>query len=184
MFSQLDRVSSIAAKYIGRPMLQLPPVQPIHMSSLDLSMASYGGGTSNRMVMMNPSGPSLDLDLLTGSAIGASSSTINPDPPFQIPLHLSDMDKSLMAEIASNAMDELIRLVQTNEPLWIKGRKEGMETLNLDNYKRVFPRPNDTLKNPNVRTEASRASGVVMANSLQLVDMFVDSVSSQFPSFI
>ncbi|GKF13713.1 homeobox-leucine zipper protein HDG11-like protein, partial [Tanacetum coccineum] len=44
---ELDRVSSIAAKYIGRPMLQLPPVQPVHMSSLDLSMASYGGGTSN-----------------------------------------------------------------------------------------------------------------------------------------
>lgn len=157
-------------------MLQLPPVQPVHMSSLDLSMTSYGGGTSNRMMMMMNSGPSLDLDLLTGPAIGASSSMINPDPPF---VHLSDMDKSVMMDIAKNAMDELIRLLQTDEPLWTKGHKDGMEILNIDNYKRLFPRHNDTLKNPNVRTEASKASGVVMMNSLQLMDMFVDSVKCQ-----
>ncbi|XP_076919780.1 homeobox-leucine zipper protein HDG11-like [Bidens hawaiensis] len=170
---ELDRVSSIAAKYIGRPMLQLPPVQPFHMSSLDLSMASYGGGTSNRMAMMH-AGPSLDLDLLTGSAMGASSSsTMHPDHMFQNPMHFSDMDKSVMSEIATNAMAELIRLVQSNEPLWMKG-SEGTETLNIDNYKRVFPRPNDSLKNANVRSEASRVSGVVTMNSLQLVDMFVD----------
>nr|XP_043613752.1 homeobox-leucine zipper protein HDG11-like [Erigeron canadensis] len=187
---ELDRVSSIAAKYIGRPMLQLPPVQPIHMSSLDLSMASSyggGGGTSSRMMMMNHPGSSLDLDLFTGSAIGASSSTSNPDPLFQHPVHLSDMDKSLMADIATNAMDELIRLVQTNEPLWTKGSsKDGMEILNLDNYKRVFPRPSDTLKNPNIRTEASKASSVVMMNSLQLVDIFLDSNKwvELFPSIV
>ncbi|KAJ0922397.1 putative transcription factor & lipid binding HD-SAD family [Helianthus annuus] len=182
---ELDRVSSIAAKYIGRPMLQLPPVQPFHMSSLDLSMASYGGGTSNRMPMMH-GGPSLDLDLLTGSALGASSSTINPDPMFQNPMHLSDMDKSLMAEIATNAMAELIRLVQSNEPLWIRDSKDGTETLNLDSYKRVFPRPNDSLKNANVRTEASRVSGVVTMNSLQLVDMFVNMIkwSEMFPTIV
>lgn len=180
---ELDRVSSIAAKYIGRPMLQLPPVQPVHMSSLDLSMASYGGGTSNRMMMMMNSGPSLDLDLLTGPTIGASSSMINPDPPF---VHLSDMDKSVMTDIARNAMDELIRLLQTDEPLWTKGHKDGMEILNIDNYKRLFPRHNDTPKNPNVRTEASKASGVVMMNSLQLVDVFVDSIKwiELFPTIV
>lgn len=184
---ELDRVSSIAAKYIGRPMSQLPPVQPIHMSSLDLSMATYGGSTANRMVMMNSAaGPSLDLDLLTGSAMGASSSSINPDPPFHSSLHLSDMDKSVIADIASNAMDELIRLLQTNEPLWMKSQKDGVDILNLDNYKRVFPRPNDNLKNPNVRIEASRVSGVVMMNSLQLVDMFLDSTKwiDIFPTIV
>lgn len=158
----MDRVSSIAAKYIGRPVLQLPPVQPFHMSSLDLSMASYGG----RM----HSGPSLDLDLLTGGCGASSSSNINPDP---LPI-ISDMDKSLMAEIATNAMEEFISLVHNTEPLWIKGPKDGgIENLNIDNYRRIFPRPN---YNPNLRTEASRVSGVVAMNTLKLVDMFVDSV--------
>ncbi|KAK1429109.1 hypothetical protein QVD17_11311 [Tagetes erecta] len=168
---ELDRVSSIAAKYIGRPVLQLPAVQPFHMSSLDLSMASYGG----RM----HSGPSLDLDLLTGGG-ASSSTTINPDP---LPI-ISDIDKSLMAEVATNAMEEFISLVHNTEPLWLKGPKDdAIENLNLDNYRRIFPRPN---YNPNLRTEASRVSGVVIMNSLKLVDMFVDSIkwSETFPAIV
>ena len=160
---QLDRVSSVAAKYIGRPISQLPPVQPIHVSSLDLSMASFGGHGIG--------GPSLDLDLLHGS-----SSSVIPTLPFP-QLTISDMDKSLMADIATNAMEELIRLVQTNEPLWIKGAADGRETLNLDSYERIFQSPYSHMKNPGIRIEASRDSGVVIMNCLALVDMFMDAVS-------
>ena len=85
---QLDRVSSIAAKYIGRPISQLPPVQPIHISSLDLSMGTFAS--------QGLGGPSLDLDLLPGS----SSSPMLNVPPFQ-PACLSDMDKSLMLDLDS-----------------------------------------------------------------------------------
>ncbi|KAI3815588.1 hypothetical protein L1987_15262 [Smallanthus sonchifolius] len=127
---ELDRVSNIAAKYIGRPVLQLPPMQPFHMSSLDLSMATYGGG---RMAMMH-TGTSLDLDLLTG---GASSSTVNPDPLPMVPL--SDMDKSLMAEIATNAMEEFMRLVQNNEPLWIEGSQSGCLQLMYEELQVLSP---------------------------------------------
>lgn len=172
---ELDKVSSIAAKYIGRPISQLPPVQPIHISSLDLSMSSYGAGGGGGMV-----GPSLDLDLLPGS-----SSSINPS--YQT-MSFSDMDKSLMADIAGNAMNELIRLFQSNEPLWIKSSSPsssstdvGREVLNLEAYDRIFPTPNHNnnnsnhLKNPNVRIESSRASGVVIMNGLALVDMLMDA---------
>lgn len=155
---ELDRVSSIAAKYIGRPISQLPPVQPIHVSSLDLSMASFGG---HGMPV-----PSLDLDLLPGSSFS--------NLPFP-PMSISDVDKSLMADIAASAMDELIRLVQGNEPLWMKSTADGREVLNLEAYERAFPRPNSHLKNPSIRTEASRDSGVVIMNDLALVDMFVDA---------
>ncbi|XP_057514951.1 homeobox-leucine zipper protein HDG11-like isoform X1 [Actinidia eriantha] len=156
---ELDRVSSIATKYIGRPISQLPPVQPIHISSLDLSMASLGGG------------PSLDLDLLPGC-----SSTGVPNNNLHFPaISLSDMDKSLMADVASNAMDEFIRLLQNNEPLWIKSANDGRDGLNLDGYERLFPRANNHSKNPYLRIEASRDSGVVIMNGLTLVDMFMDS---------
>lgn len=158
---ELDRVSSIAAKYIGRPISQLPPVQPIHVSSLDLSMASFGGHGIQ--------GPSLDLDLLHGS-----SSSVIPNLAFP-PMSISDMDKSLMADIAANAMDELIRLLQSNEPLWMKGGDGRGETLNLESYERVFQSPYSHMKNPSIRIEASRDSGVVIMNSLALVDMFMDA---------
>ncbi|KAF3974712.1 hypothetical protein ACB098_04G063300 [Castanea mollissima] len=158
---ELDRVSSIAAKYIGRPISQLPPVQPIPISSLDLSMGSFGG--------QGISGPSLDLDLLPGS-----TSTLPSLPPFQ-PACLSDMDKSLMTDIAATAMDELLRLLQTNDPLWMKSPTDGRDVLDLESYERIFPRGNANLKNPHVRIEASRDSCVVIMNGLALVDMFMDS---------
>ncbi|KAI4347339.1 hypothetical protein L6164_008157 [Bauhinia variegata] len=156
---ELDRVSSIAAKYIGRPISQLPPVQPIHISSLDLSMGSFGSHILG--------GPSLDLDLLPGS-----SSSI-PNLPYQ-PACLSDMDKSLMTDIAANALEELLRLLQTNDPFWMKSKTDGREILNLETYERMFPRANSQLRNPNIRVEASRESGVAIMNALNLVDMFMD----------
>ncbi|XVE57206.1 hypothetical protein DITRI_Ditri04bG0072900 [Diplodiscus trichospermus] len=159
---ELDRVSSIAAKYIGRPISQLPPVQPIHISSLDLRMASFDGHG------IGVAGPSLDLDLLRGS-----SSSL-PNLPLQ-PVEISDMDKSLMTDIAANAMEELLRLLQTDEPLWIKSTNDGRDVLNLESYGRIFPRTNTHFKSPNVRIEASRDSGVVIMNGLALVDMFMDS---------
>ncbi|XP_022767009.1 LOW QUALITY PROTEIN: homeobox-leucine zipper protein HDG11-like [Durio zibethinus] len=159
---ELDRVSSIAAKYIGRPISQLPPVQPIHISSLDLRMASFDGHG------IGVAGPSLDLDLLPGS------SSAMPNLPFQ-PVVISDMDKSLMTDIAANAIEELLRLLQTNEPLWIKSTTDGRDVLNLESYERIFPRASTHFKSPNVRIEASRDSGVVIMNGLALVDMFMDS---------
>ncbi|KAF5734068.1 homeobox-leucine zipper protein HDG11-like [Tripterygium wilfordii] len=159
---ELDRVSCIAGKYTGRPISQLLPLQPLHMPSLDLSMGSFGGHGFG--------GPSLDLDLdlLPGSASSP------PNLPFQ-PIGISDMDKSLMTDFAANAMEELLRLLQTNEPLWLKSSHDGRDVLNLESYERMFPRPNSHLKNPNLRIEASRDSGVVIMNALALVDMFMDT---------
>lgn len=156
---ELDRVSSIAAKYIGRPISQLPPVQPIHIASLDLTMSSLGAH--------GLAGPSLDLDLLPGS-----SSSV-PHLPFQAVV-FSEMDKSLMADIAANALDEFLRLAQTDEPLWMKSTSDGRDTLNLESYERMFPRASSHLKKPDVRVEASRESRVVIMNGLALIDMFMD----------
>ncbi|XP_021678369.2 homeobox-leucine zipper protein HDG11 isoform X2 [Hevea brasiliensis] len=166
---ELDRVSSIAAKYIGRPISHLPPVQPIHISSLDLSMGSFGGQGNGA--------PSLDLDL---DLIPSTSNL-----PFH-PLGISDMDKSLMTDIAASAMDELLRLLQTDEPLWIKSPTDGRDVLHLDTYQTLFPRAVSRLKNPNVRIEASRDSGFVIMNSLALVDMVMDANKwvELFPSIV
>ena len=90
----------------------------------------------------------------------------------------SDVDKSHMSDIAGHAMDELLRLLQTNDPFWIKSNADGREVLNLDAYGNMFPTSNSHVKNPNIRIEASRDSGVVIMNSLALVDMFMDAVSA------
>lgn len=121
--------------------------------------------------------PSLDLDLLP-----ATSSSV-PSLPYHQPIHLSNVDKSLMTEIATNAMGELLRLSQANEPFWMKSPSDGRDVLDLETYEQAFPRANTPLKNLHFRTEASRDSGVVIMNSGALVDMFMDSVwLSYYPS--
>ncbi|KAH8491999.1 hypothetical protein Peur_071970 [Populus x canadensis] len=166
---ELDRVSSIAAKYIGRPISELPPVQPVHISSLDLSMGNFGG--------QGLGGPALDLDL----DLIPTNSNLAFQPPG-----ISDMDKSLMTDVAANAMEELLRLLQANEPLWMKSSTDGRDVLNLDSYQRIFPRALSHLKNPNVRIESSRDSGVVIMNGVALVDMFMDSNKwvESFPTIV
>ncbi|KAF2593499.1 hypothetical protein F2Q70_00044626 [Brassica cretica] len=95
------------------------------------------------------------------------------------------MDKPIMNDIALTAMQELLRLVHTNEPLW--SRSDGCgEVLNLGSYENVFPRSSNRGKNHNVRIEASRSSGIVFMNAMSLVDMFMDSAkwAELFPSIV
>ena len=141
-------MSTVASKYMGRPISShISTLHPMHISPLDLSMT----------------GPSLDFDLLPGSYMSSNFA-------------VSDMDKPIMNDIALTAMDELLRLVHTNEPLW--SRADGSrEVLNLGSYENVFPRSSNRGKNHNVRIEASRSSGIVFMNAMSLVDMFMDSVS-------
>ncbi|CAN6869320.1 unnamed protein product, partial [Brassica oleracea] len=83
-------------------------------------------------------------------------------------LVISDMDKSLTINIDVTAMKELLRLAQTNEPLWIK--TDGcLDVLSLKSYENAFPRLSSRGgKNHNLRVEifpsvvaASKILGVV-----------------------
>lgn len=157
---QLDRVSNLASKYLGRPITQLPPVQPASISSLDLSMGGYS----------NPGlSPSLDLDLLCRSSSSAF--------PYAMSSEVSELEKPLMVELATNAMEEFIRLVQTDEPLWMKSASDGRDILQLETYDQMFQRPGRQLKLPDTRIEASRDSALVIMSAIALVDMLMDAVS-------
>ncbi|CAF2061323.1 homeobox-leucine zipper protein HDG11 [Brassica napus] len=158
---ELERMSTVASKYMGRPISShISTLHPMHISPLDLSMTSLAGG------------PSLDFDLLPGSSMSSNFA-------------VSDMDKPIMNDIALTAMQELLRLVHTNEPLW-SGSDGCGEVLNLGSYENVFPRSSNRGKNHNVRIEASRSSGIVFMNAMSLVDMFMDSAkwAELFPSIV
>ncbi|KAK7289896.1 hypothetical protein RIF29_03920 [Crotalaria pallida] len=193
---ELDRVSSIASKYIGRPISQLPPIPPIHFPPGNLSMgtnfgnqgllgtgSSLGGASASVGVSAGVGvGSSPNLDLLHGTA---SSSNPMPMMPFQ-PGSLSEMDKSLMLTTATNAFEEFIKLSHTNDPLWIKSSIDGREVLNFEAYEIMFPKAYTRIKNPNVRVESSRELGVVMMNSTSLVERFMDASrwKELFPSIV
>ncbi|KAM3244030.1 hypothetical protein ACQJBY_055751 [Aegilops geniculata] len=152
---ELDRVSSLTSKYLGRPITQLPSMQPLSMSSLELSV----GGLGSPVAL----GPALDLDPLGGSS------------PFQLPAPVSEMERPMMAEMATRAMDEFIRLAQAGEHLWVKAAG-GREVLNVDTYDSIFAKPgSSSFRGPDVHVEGSRDSCLVLTSAIALVDTFMDS---------
>lgn len=89
-----------------------------------------------------------------------------------------DQDKGLALDLAVTAAEHMMRLCSLNEPLWVK---RGMaEVLDVEEYGRLFRWPVDfKQQSGDFRTEATRDSGILMMNSVTLVDAFLDAVSSK-----
>lgn len=155
---QHEKVSNLLAKYIGQPISQIESLLGVPRSSLDLS-AGLGTSLNQRL-----GSPALDVDL--GSTNSAS--------PYKLK-GITDMaEKALMLEIAGSAMDELIRLLRIDEPLWIKSPADGRYVLHRDGYEKT-----NHLKNSTARIESSKDSGMVTMSGMHLVEMIMDSVSAQ-----
>ena len=91
---------------------------------------------------------------------------------------MSEEEKSIALQFAISSVDELVKMCQLVEPLWIQNSETGKEDLNVEEYGRMFPWPMNLKEHPSeFRTEATRDSAVVIMNSINLVDAFLDSVS-------
>ncbi|KAJ7964418.1 Homeobox-leucine zipper protein [Quillaja saponaria] len=155
-----ERVSNLLSKYIGKPIPQLELTPSAPGSPIDLSP-----GTSFNQRMGSPT---IDQDI-------ASGSTITNNTAFAYQLKgITDMEKELMVEIAASAMDELIKLLRINDPLWVKSAVDGRLVLHRDSYEEIFARANN-FRNSSARVESSKESGIVTMCGMQLVDMFLDS---------
>lgn len=156
MFLQLDRVSIIAAKFLGRPAATQVPLQ-LSGTSLQLAM----GGTMG--VAPEPLG-----DFNQGPSVADVATR---------PGGLTDAEKPLVAELAIMAMEELVQLAQCGEPLWVHGLEVMgfRETLNYDHYVHQFPQgigPRPT----SLKMEATRGTGHVMISPVNLVETLMDAV--------
>ncbi|XP_013692686.2 homeobox-leucine zipper protein HDG1-like isoform X3 [Brassica napus] len=94
-------------------------------------------------------------------------------------------EKSLYLELAVSAMDELVKMAQTSEPLWIQSSKGKREMLNREEYDKSF-RPCLGPKPDRFVSEASKEVGMVIINSLALVETLMDSErwAEMFPCMI
>ncbi|XP_049394983.1 homeobox-leucine zipper protein MERISTEM L1-like [Solanum stenotomum] len=148
---EIDRISGIAAKYVGKPMLTYPnlPIGPTR--SLDIGVGSFGPQTG-----------------LVGEMYSAGDLLRSVSGPI-------DADKPMIIELAVAAMEEFVRMAQTGEPLWITGPgpDNSMETLGEEEYVRTFPRGIGP-KSLGLTTEASRESAVVIMNHINLVEILMD----------
>ncbi|KAM7491638.1 hypothetical protein LguiA_034559 [Lonicera macranthoides] len=175
---ELNRVCVLANKFLGKPLSSITgPVVPHTMSNTSLELAV---GTRNGFGGFGPVDSTLPMGFDFG--INGVSNALNMVPqtrPVDVPI------ESYLPERALGAMDELLKLAQIDNPLWFKSFDGVGETLNHEEYLRTFPpcigpKPNGFI------TDATRAVGTVLVNSLALVEMLMDSNrwAEMFPGII
>ena len=180
---ELDRVCALAGKFLGRPissgstMASLPGC-----SGLELAVGSNGFGLGPLGGSALP--PGLP-DLMGGGLAGPVGSA-----GMRLPAGISALDggalhgaadgvdRGVLLELGLAAMEELMKVAQMDEPLWLPsadGGGGGLETLNFDEYRRAFARVLGPSPAGYV-AEATREAGVAITSSVDLVDSLMDAV--------
>ncbi|XP_061967364.1 homeobox-leucine zipper protein HDG2-like isoform X3 [Populus nigra] len=147
---EIDRISAIAARYVGKPVVNYPVLSPpMPPRPVDLGVGNFGGQ------------PGLGGDIYEAGDLLRSISAP------------TEADKPMIIELAVAAMEELIRMAQMDEPLWMNSLDGIDAVLNEDEYIRIFPHgigPKPT----GFKCEASRESAVVIMNHINLVEYLMD----------
>ncbi|KAG0480275.1 hypothetical protein HPP92_011133 [Vanilla planifolia] len=144
---EIDRISGIAAKYVGKPMGSYPLLSPPIGSRSQLDLCAFGG--------------------MGGEMYGAGEMLRSVAGPVEV-------DKPMVIELAVAAMEELIRMAQLGEPLWTEGLDGATEVLNEEEYVQSFPRGIGP-KPFGLKSEASRETAVVIMNHINLVEILMDA---------
>ncbi|KAK3158714.1 hypothetical protein QOZ80_2AG0140630 [Eleusine coracana subsp. coracana] len=180
---ELHRVYALASKFLGKPMSflssghQLQPhlsSLPMPSSSLELAVGGLGGMGSMSMPSATMPGTMGDFAGGVSSPLGtvitpARAAATGPPPMVGI-------DRSMLLELAISAMDELVKMAQMEEPLWLTNMPgaPNKETLNFEEYVRSFI-PCIGIKPAGFVSEASRESGIVATdNSVAIVETLMD----------
>ncbi|KAI3731903.1 hypothetical protein L1987_63095 [Smallanthus sonchifolius] len=170
---ELDRVCALAGKFIGRPVSLMPN------SSLELGVGGpqfhqlqgvgSGGVLSSSTSPLALVAPDFGVGISSASSVVPSSRASNNVMGID-----HSLERSMYLELALAAMDELVKLAQTDGPLWLRSYEEGREIMNENEYSRVVS-PCIGLKPNEYVSEASRETGMVIINSLALVETLMDS---------
>ncbi|KAK8278595.1 hypothetical protein V6Z12_D09G053700, partial [Gossypium hirsutum] len=174
---ELNRARALTNKFLGRH---------LSSSSANPSPSPSQGLNSNVEVVVRRTGfcglnnGSISLPMGFEFGHGATMPLMNPSFAYEMPY-----DKSALVDVALAAMDELIKMAQMGNPLWIKGFGDGMETLNLEEYKRTFS-SFIGMKPSGFTTEATRETAMVPLRGLALVDTLMDANrwAEMFPCMI
>ncbi|KAJ4827228.1 hypothetical protein Tsubulata_034570 [Turnera subulata] len=160
---ELGRVCALANKFLGRPIASSASPIPSFASNsrLDLAVGRNGFDSLSHMDAPLPIGLDYD-DGIVMPLVKPMSGALGNNLTYDGSLNL-----------ALTAMNELIKMAEIHGPVWIKTLEGGKETLNQEEYMRMFT-PCIGRKPIGFVTEATRETGIVLANSLTLVEMFMN----------
>ncbi|XP_074591523.1 homeobox-leucine zipper protein ROC5-like isoform X2 [Curcuma longa] len=156
---ELDRVCALVGKFLGKPISTLsnpPPLPPLSFvpnPSLELA-----NGFASVL-------PPLSTVMTPTRAVAGGGAAFTGGEKSQ--------ERCEFLELALAAAEELVKMAQMEEPLWVPCSDTGRESLNYDAYDQCFapclgPRPSGFV------SEASRETGVVVINSSALIETLMD----------
>ncbi|KAL1556365.1 homeobox-leucine zipper protein HDG5-like isoform X1 [Salvia divinorum] len=178
---EFERVCCMVSQYNGRTMQAMGPNSDLMQQqphSLELDMG-VGVGVYPRKLdeehMSNCPSDMIPLPFMPETSHFAGNTLILEE------------EKSLAMELAMSSMNELLKMWQTDQPLWVQEADTGKYILNLEEYARMFSWSANLKQNSHqLRTEATRDTAVVIMNSITLVDAFLDANKwmELFPSIV
>uniref|UniRef100_A0A0D9W8C9 Homeobox domain-containing protein n=1 Tax=Leersia perrieri TaxID=77586 RepID=A0A0D9W8C9_9ORYZ len=173
---ELGRVCALTAKFLGKPLSAMaPPLQIHHQRHRPVS------GSSSLELAVGGVMPSSTITDFAGAMSGSMGTVITPiKSEAGVPSAMAGIGTSLFMELAMSAMDELVKMAQMGEPLWIPISSEAAslvkETLNFEEYINTFL-PCIGVRPEGYVTEASRESGIVIIDdSAAIVETLMDEV--------
>nr|CAB3480213.1 unnamed protein product [Digitaria exilis] len=156
---EIDRISGIAAKHVGKPMVSFPVLSSPLAAAAARSPLDVVGAFG---VVQHGS---LGADHLFGVGAGSGELLRN------VSTGQLDADKPMIVELAVAAMDELLRMARLDAPLWGTGTAGAQ----LDEeYGRMFPGGLGP-RQYGLRPEASRDGAVVIMTRDSLVEILMDA---------
>ncbi|XP_050377975.1 homeobox-leucine zipper protein HDG5 [Argentina anserina] len=172
---ELERACCLSGYPGGRQLQTMGQAAPLMAESLDLDMNIYSRNFPDPMMSS-----CTDHHIIPMSIFPPDHSHF-PEGGL-----LMDDEKSLAMKLAASSVEELVKMCTASEPLWTKNSENGMEMLNAEERARLFPWPLNFKQNSSSRTESSRDTAVVIMNSINLVDAFLDGNKwmELFPSIV
>ncbi|XP_054807918.1 homeobox-leucine zipper protein ANTHOCYANINLESS 2 isoform X2 [Prosopis cineraria] len=179
---ELNRICALANKFLGRPLSSLasPTAVMGSNSGLELAIGRSEIGSSSTL------GSSLPMGLDLGEGVLGTPSAM---PRIRSPMGMIggeiQFDRSMLIDLALSAMEELMKMAQADSSLWIKSLGGEKEILDHEEYDRIIS-PSIGPKPAGFVTEATKETGIVIINSLALVETLMDATrwAEMFPSLI
>ncbi|XP_062192202.1 homeobox-leucine zipper protein ROC1-like [Phragmites australis] len=156
---EIDRISGIAAKHVGKPMVSFPVLSSPLAAAAARSPLDVAGAYG-----VQPAG--LGADHLFGVGAGAG------DLLRSVSTGQLDADKPMIVELAVAAMDELLRMARLDAPLW--GGSAAGAHLDDEEYGRMFPGGLGP-RQYGLRPEASRDDAIVIMTRDSLIEILMDA---------
>ncbi|MCO5587915.1 hypothetical protein L7F22_041867 [Adiantum nelumboides] len=190
---EIERITAMAAKYIGRHIPNMAASIPVAPSALPPASSSPTGSS---ILDNNNNGAGSGALIVTPTNEQSDMSARAPGPTVadiaSRPFCLTDAEKPLVVELAVVALEELLQVAQASEPLWVpysslSSASPGvpLECIDHDVYVQRFPRGIGPTP-PGLHSESTRYTGLVIMNSTSLVETLMDvgRWAEMFPSII